>query len=436
MAEAITEVEKAALIEAIGKQAGDKAAEKANGIIAEAQKAFDNYALKGETATTKDFTELKAAVDASETKLLETLKAQGLEISQLKNGGLGEGLQLKSFVSEVQDSIANKEIGKSNKGAFKEFHVGVDKSGNLVMMDKDVNNKAVDTHRVENAIVGNQTISGVASLVEVLRSGGSGMVETRYRTSPWILDFVDTGSTNLGTIEWWDELAKEGDFAITEECAVKPQLMYKFEKKFSNRKKIAGWIKISEEFDMDFPGLVSTIKSLMNVDCKNKLASNVLTDMIALATPYSNPVLVGQIDNADDWAAIAAAVGQAGNALAPTNLLITNNNRGIVTAATKGNDGHYLNYQGIKDEINAGGITHFKHPDVAFNSFIVGDGNAMKVRLQGGMIIKIGTINDDLIKNQYCVVVEQFYHTYASSAKRVGLITGDFTTVKASIEKP
>jgi glycosyltransferase involved in cell wall biosynthesis len=163
----------------------------------------------------------------------------------------------------------------------------------------------------------------------------------------------------------------------------------------------------------------------------------ILVDMIAAATPYANPALVGQIDDADNYAAIAAASGQLSNLFYSANILVMNNNQGIVSATTKGNDGQYINPANVLNEITGGGnLRMIKHPAVGFNKFFLGDGNVYHVDLRGDVIVRIGYNLDDADRNQYSLYVEQFFFSYIETSKRPGLVYGDFATIKAAIEKP
>lgn len=381
-------------------------------------------------AITKEITE---AVKASDDALKAILTKQGESITELQgkldeNKDEGESI-IKIFEAKKEDMAS---VRKANTGVV-EFHLGyrVGKNGKYQLVAK-----AADVHNTTTTGA-NASITQDVSDAAILRSGADGdEINTIRRNVPWILDFVSVGTTTAATITWFDEVGKQGDFAVTAEGAIKPLVMYTFNRTSADYKKAAGKAIITEEFEMDFPRLVSTIRDLMQTDCKNEMNDIILTDLIANASAYSNPDLVGQIDNADNYAAIAAIAGQVGNFYYTPNVLVMNNNQGIVSATTKGSDGQYINPENILKEINASGLKILKNPGVDFDHVFVGDGSVYKVLLRGDLIVRIGYSGDDFDRNQYRMLVEQYFYSYISQARKAGLVYASLTAVKASIETP
>lgn len=376
--------------------------------------------------------EIKKAITDGDTALKAILGGQADIIA---------GLQQKIATQEADGESVYKVLEGKADEIKKVYNAGAGQvSINLGYQLKDgkyqLVAKAVDVH--------NTTITGAnASLTEslttaaILRAGSdSDRIETIRRTTPWILEFVSVGPTSAASITWFDEVPKQGDFAVTAEGAVKPMLLYTFNRTSAAYRKAAGRIKITEEFNNDFPRIVGTIENLMKVDCRNEMNDLILVDMIANASSYSNPVLVGQIDNADNYGAIAAVAGQLGNSYYTPNVLVMNNNQAFVSASQKGSDGQYINPEMILKEINSAGLNIIKHPSVAYDNFFLGDGSVYQVLLKGDLVVRIGYSNDDFDRNQYSLVVEQYFYSYIPESKKVGLVYASFADVKASIEMP
>lgn len=389
---------------------------------------------KGEgTVTAEELKTLNEQIKTENEKFEGIMKTQGETIT-----GLQAKLATKEDEEESVIKVFEKAAAEINKvyaaktGAV-EFRIGyrMSKNGKMQLVAK-----AADVHNT--TITGaNASITQDISDAAILRMGSdSDAIETQQRDRPWILDFVSVGNTTASALTWFDEVPKQGDFAVTAEGAVKPLQMYTFNRTSSDYKKATGRGKITEEFNNDFPRLVSMIKDLMKTDCRNEMNDLILVDMIANATAYANAGLVGQIDNADNYAAIAAAAGQLGNSYYTPNVLVMNNNQGIVSASLKGTDGQYINPENLMKEINSAGLRIIKHPSVAFGKFFLGDGSVYKVLLKGDLIVRIGYSNDDFDRNQYSLVVEQYFYSYVSQARKAGLVYGDFDAIKASIEKP
>lgn len=414
------------LVEKVGMEAAKKIAE----ATADLQKKFNELEKSG--ATTEAVKALEKEVTDKTAELTAILEKQGTVIAELKSALSTEQESGESVMKVLEAMKPEIEKTFQAKSGQVSIHLGyqVDKNGQYELVAK-----AADVHNTTTTGA-NASITQSVTTAAILRGSGDEPIETLQRTRPWILDFVSVGSTTASMLAWYDEVPKQGAFAVTAEGAVKPLVMYTFNRKSSDYRKAAGRAKLTEEFNNDFPRLVSTIKDLMATDCRNSMNDIILTDMIANASAYSNAGLSGQIDNADDWAAIAAAAGQLGNSYYTPNVLVLNNNRGIISAASKDTTGQYVNYAPLLAEINAGNLKVIKHPSVGIGKFFIGDGSVYKVLLKGDLIVRIGWSNDDFDKNQYTLIVEQFFYSYIPEARKAGLVYGDFAAIKTLIEKP
>ncbi len=436
-------------LELLQKQVGDQATSAIAKAVEPLQKKVDELEIKANRGEdiTKNIADIKKQFEEVSADTEKTLKSQGVIIKDLREkldrdkevSGEGDILKLlqnlQPEIDKVFKSGAGEVVIKAGYQVGKNGKYQLTAKREIPQNEFD-NNKAADVHNT-TTIGANASITQSLTTAALLRIGvDSAEIETLQRSTPWILDFVSVGVTLTPYLTWIDEVPKQGNFAITSEGAIKPLLMYSFERKSSDYKKATGYVKITEEFNNDLPRVVSTIKDLMQIDCKNVMNDQILVDMIANASPYSNPVLSGQIDNADNYAAMASVGGQLGNFYYTPNILALNNNQSIVSSTTKGTDGQYINPTPVLDEINRLGLKVIKHPSIAFNKFFMGDGSVYKVLLKGDIIIRIGFPNDDFLKNQFSLLVEQYYYSYISSARKTGLVYGDFSAIKALIEKP
>ena len=174
----------------------------------------------------------------------------------------------------------------------------------------------------------------------------------------------------------------------------------------------------------------------MQIDVKNKINDIVLTDLLAAATTFSYTGLNASIDNADNYAAIAAAVTQAQTFYFTPNVLFLNPADYVKMSFVKSTTGEY-----VEPPLGWDGKTYafgdiVIDPRVTAGTFLLGDAKMYNVDMYGDIIVKIGYVNDDLIRNQYSVVVEQFFYSYISTNKKPGLIKGVFATVKTALETP
>lgn len=259
---------------------------------------------------------------------------------------------------------------------------------------------------------------------------GEGVIQEIQRPKPFILDFVNVGNTNSSVLIWFDELAKEGDFAVTAEGVLKPMVQYRFERKNAAYQKAAGYTTLTDEFDRDFPQLVTTIRRLTLTDLRNKIGDIILTDLLAAASTFTYTGLNAAIDNADNYAAVVAAIAQKQSLYFDgPNVLFMNPKDAAIMMLTKVTDGSY-----VVPPAAWGVDAIIIDPRITAGSFVIGDLGMFNVDFYGDTIVKIGYVNDDLIKNQYTVVVERFFYDYISTNKKPAIVKGVFATIKTALE--
>ncbi len=376
--------------------------------------------------------EMKDGLSAKEFKdLTDKLVDQGNIITEMKSKLDGKPAAAKNILQAFKDEVAEAtddlaEIRRNRSGAksftLKDFYVGQQKAAAVTM--------TVDPGAGDASIVEQGSASALLRL-------GDGPIYETQRGTPFILSFVNVGQTDSPALIWFEEVATEGAFAIVAEGAAKPLLQYKFERRTAEYRKAAGYTVITDEFTNDFPRLVSTINRLMRIDVRNKMNALILTDMVTQASAYSYSGLDDLVDNADDYGAIGAAIAQLQTNYYTPNVLVLNPADAWRMRLTKSTgDGQYLmppfTWNGVTYEFGRVIVD----PAVAAGNFFVGDGNVYNVDLKGEIIVRIGYNQDDFIKNQYSMVVEQYFYNYISNIRKAGLIYGNFATIKAAIEMP
>jgi hypothetical protein len=339
----------------------------------------------------------------------ETLRKQGEELDKLKAHGIETTEE--NFLKTLEDAKDELKTIQKQRTGMKEFVI-----------------KAPGIHTTATT-GGTRAITNSVSAFTAQRLG-DGPMNLINRSTPFVLDYVNVGNTNSSVLIWFDELPKEGDFAVTAEGAVKPMVQYRFERKSADYVKAAGYTQVTDEFERDFPGLYTTIRRLMVGDCKLKIAQIILTNLLSAAPTFSYTGLNAAIDGADDYAAIYAARTQAKTLYFNPNVLFLNpaDDAKLALAKTPGS-GELANYP-LNDLFDA----IIVDPAITAGTFLLGDLSNFNVDMYGDIIVKIGYINDDLIRNQFTVVVEQFFFNYISSNKLGGLVKGTFSTIKTALE--
>jgi hypothetical protein len=208
-------------------------------------------------------------------------------------------------------------------------------------------------------------------------------------------------------------------------------VQYRFERKSADYVKAAGYTQITDEFERDFPGLYTTIRRLMVSDCKLKIADLILSNLVSITPTFSYTGLNAKIDNADNFAAIKAATVGAKTLYFNPNVLFLNPADAAIMSLTKSTTGDFVVFP-LSTMFDA----VIEDPRIAAGTFLLGDLSNYNVDFYGDVIVKIGYINDDLIRNQFTVVVEQFFFQYISTNKLGGLVKGTFSTIKTALELP
>lgn len=360
---------------------------------------LDKY-FEGKTLTTD---EKKTISD-----LAESLRLQGAELEKIKSKGIETTEE--NFLKTLEDAKDELKAIQKSRSGMKEFVL-----------------KAPGIHTTATTGATRAVTNSVSAFTA--QRLGDGPMHLINRGNPFVLDYVNVGSTNSSVLIWFDEVAKEGDFAITAEGAVKPMVQYRFERKSASYDKAAGYTQVTDEFERDFPGLYTTIRRLLVSDCRLKIADLILTNLVSNTPTFSYTGLNAKIDNADNFAAIKAATVQAKNLYFNPNVLFLNPADEAIMSLQRSTTGDLLSYP--LDEMFDAVIVD---PRITAGTFLLGDLSNYNVDFYGDVIVKIGYVNDDLIRNQFTVVVEQFFFQYISSNKLGGLVKGTFSTIKTALE--
>ncbi len=393
----------AEVMESALKTAFDKVPE---GVDEKAINDLISKALEGKGLTPEQETTIQQTA--------ESVRKQAAEIDKLKAGGIET--EEESFLKTLEDAKDELKAIKRNGTGMKTFVL-----------------KAADIHTT--ATTGStRAITNSVSAATAQRLGDGTIQEIR-RGKPFILDYVSVGSTNSAVLVWFDELAKEGDFAVTAEGVLKPMVQYRFERKSSDYKKAAGYSVMTDEFDRDFPQIVTMIKRLMQTDLRNKIADLILADVISNATTFAYTGLNASIENADNYAAIGAAIAQMQALYFDGNYtLFLNQADAWKMKLVKDTQGNYImppmDWNG--QDFAFGSV--FVDPRIAAGTFVIGDLSAFNVDFYGDVIVKMGHVNDDLIKNQFTLVVERFFYSYIKTNSKPGIVKGTFSTIKTALE--
>lgn len=353
----------------------------------------------------------------------------GAKPGTMKTALIEQGNKINSILEQIGKGLPGASTWDTFKTDFEakkaEFAaIKLNKAGNV-------------SFTIKNAAVTTRTggVSNTSSALTNQLIGNEGApIYTIKRGKPFILEFVTVGQTDAPALVWFDEVPRQGDFAVTTEGSVKPLIEYLFVRTSTDYRKSAGRVVITEEYDKDYPRLVSTIMQLMNIDCLNNMNALILTDMISQASPFAFTGLNGAINTPDDYAAIGAVIAQLQTFFYEPNVLVINPVDAWTMRLTKDLQGRYQ----MSPLVGADGKTYefgaiITDPRVAIGYAFVGDGSIYHVDLRGDIIVRMGYSTGDFEANQYTLLVEQYFFNHISTAQKPGFVYFNFGTVKTAI---
>jgi HK97 family phage major capsid protein len=274
------------------------------------------------------------------------------------------------------------------------------------------------------------TKSDLASMTET-KVTSSGLVAPQYdpviqgapRQNLLIRDLIPTTPVTGQSFTYFRELLHTLGAGMVGEGAAKPQSNVTFEQVTDIVKKIAVWMPVTDEALDDVPQLYSYIQELLRYDLELKRegqllkgdgTGNNLNGIMTQATVFD-----ADLSKASDTAidTVRRAIYQARKqSKLPADAVVMSDLDWMNIELQKDADNRYLfaNLQGLVTPILWG------RPVVASDSMDEGDGSTTggefltgsfqqgaRIYDRMGFTIKVGMINDDFIKNQRAILVEE-----------------------------
>ncbi|WLH25865.1 phage major capsid protein [Pseudomonas sp. FP215] len=274
------------------------------------------------------------------------------------------------------------------------------------------------------------TKSDMASMAEV-KVTSAGLVAPQYdpviqgapRQNLLIRDLIPTTPVTGQAFAYYRELLHTLGAGMVPEGGAKPTSNVTFEQVTDTIKKIAVWMPVTDEALDDVPQLYSYIQELLRFDLELKRegqllkgdgTGNNLNGIMTQATVF-DPALSKATDTAIDT--VRRAIYQARKqSKLPADAVVMSDLDWMNIELQKDGENRYLfaNLQGLVTPVLWG------RPIVASDSMDEGDGETTggefltgsfqqgaRIYDRMGFTIKVGMINDDFIKNQRAILVEE-----------------------------
>jgi gas vesicle protein len=380
--------------------------------------------------------ELKDKLD----KIEEAAQKQGTSLAIIQKKIEFGGQEYKSIAQVFKENEEEmKKVFKNGSGSV-DFMVVKNHLGQWTMKPFDKTSKAAGPVATVENIGGTfaPSISQNIDSATLLRVGGNAQIQSQYRNTAWLFDLINTVTAgwNQSFAMWYDEQAKDGTGAATNEGGTKPKVQYIYKLQSSSYKKVAALIGFTDEFNLDFQRLQDDIMNKGQRDVMNVLNASILTNITTAATAYNTSSSFGgaTVPNVNDWDVIAALAAQADNATFGNNAnaSLMSTFKKYRMGITKNANGTYVDRPSVLDN-----IAFVANPAMGADAVIVGDLKQYNAILRGGLIVKVGFNGNDFANNMFSVVIEQYYFDYISDVRKPAIVKGpDFGTVKTAIGLP
>lgn len=228
----------------------------------------------------------------------------------------------------------------------------------------------------------------------------------------------------------------EGAVAVVAEGAVKPLVQYKFQNTATKRKKYAGRIEWTEEFEMDFEALLDAIIEMFERDVLTAWQDGIIETIEANATAYVSSSLDDTLINPDNGLAIIAVMQQIKALGFIPDAVVMNPvdiDAAIYTQDANGNLQlkPYIDANGNR----VGGARLVPSLKMDAGTALVGEFGIYK-EIHTGFIFRRGQYDDQFIKNEYTAIGEVFSVLNAAPAHYPAIVKVNLATVKAALKKP
>lgn len=365
----------------------------------------------------------------------EMFEAKLKEASELEEKGLNSTEEIEAFntvCAEAEGLKKDMEKRASGQALLKGLTVPMEKEA--AVQAKSLGEFAVDAVKDQLAELkdGRVLYAPEFKANEILTSAELQPFATQYdsqlvigkRERPVVADLLSASTITGAAISYLVEGAKTGDFGWVAEGAAKPQLGFATPKPVTESlAKLAGWIKVSEEFRTDYPGLMDEINNrlvyeLMVAEEKDLLAGTGAAGGIkGLLNREGVQTLTAtkKAENADVVYKATTAISTATDLVAD-GIVLNPADYEAFRLSKDANNQYYgggfftgaYGIDGVVSQPNLWGLKTIITPAIAKGTALVGSFRmGGTVYRKGGVSVAFDTAGDDFLHNMMTVRAEE-----------------------------
>ena len=259
--------------------------------------------------------------------------------------------------------------------------------------------------------------------------------------------------TSMAAYPYTEAVPKDGDYTFVNEGAVKPEIDFKWETRYATPKKIAAWVRLTQESIKDVAGLESVARDFLRKKHDLKKAKALLFatgtgDEPKGATKYGRVFSAGPLANTianpnfmDVVNACIVDVATTHNyedemPYMPNIVMLNSVDFFINIVSAKTVDGVPLYpTASLFNQVTIGGVTIIPDESIPAGKIFVADLGKYNITDYVPYEVQIGYVNDDFIKNQFVILAESRFHQFVKKLDEQAFLYDDYSTVKSAITK-
>lgn len=405
--------------------------EEMKGIIAEELKALPKGISKEEMikAIDEKLEGFKSEVSKQDfDDLKKQLEAIGTEIAKQSKSGSVKNESLEDAIAKAVVEKQSEIISKLKSGS------------GLVEIEIS---KAVG-----NMTTASGTIPVTAPVITGVQQAPISNIDLRTLS---VEQYMTSMPTDQAAFSYTETVPKDGDYTFVNEGAVKPQIDFKWETRFAEPKKIAAWIKLTEESVKDVRQLESVARDFLRKKHDLKKAKALLFatgtgDEPKGATKYGRVFSAGALAATIAKPNFMDVVNAAIVDIATTHnyedempyraniVMINSVDFFIQVVSAKTVDGVPLYpTASLFNQVTIGGVTIIPDESIPAGKIFVADLSKYNITNYVPYVVKVGWVNDDFIKNQFVILAESRFHQFVKKLDEQAFIYDDIATIKTAI---
>ena len=232
-----------------------------------------------------------------------------------------------------------------------------------------------------------------------------------------------------------EQATEEGAVAVVAEGGTKPLTSDTFIRNRTLRKKYAGRIEWTEEFEMDNEMLFAEIVRMFEDKVIRKWQDGIISTIQTNAVAYTSSVFDGTFVKPDNALAVVAGQSVIQGMYFTPNVVIMNPSDIFTAMFTQDTEGRselkpYIVNNNGSYTIN--GMRVFSSYKIAQGTALIGDSSVYR-EWHSGFIFRVGTYNDQFIKNQKTAIGEVFSLLRIANNEKPAWMVLDLDAVKEDI---